>query len=95
MTMLQLWAPRHLLARVMSVMLLAMSGTFPISAVLSGWAVDRLGVSVLFPVAGCAIIGAILWAVAQPTFRNVIRRRRRKNWKRCPARPSRPDRGIR
>lgn len=71
MTMLQLWAPRHLLARVMSVMLLAMSGTFPISAALSGWAVDRLGVSVLFPVAGCAIAVAIVWAVAHPTFRNV------------------------
>jgi MFS family permease len=71
MTMLQLWAPRHLLARVMSVMLLAMSGTFPLSAALTGWAVDRFGTSPLFPIAGSAIACAILWAVAQPAFRNV------------------------
>jgi predicted MFS family arabinose efflux permease len=70
-TMLQLWAPPHLLARVMSVMLLAMSGTFPVSAALTGWAAARFGVSALFPIAGCSIAFAILWAVAQPAFRNV------------------------
>ncbi|MFC4531072.1 MFS transporter [Sphaerisporangium dianthi] len=71
MTMVQLWSPRHLLARVMSVMLLAMSGTFPISVALTGWGVERFGVTAFFPIAGCAMALAILWATAQPAFRDV------------------------
>ncbi|GGL05271.1 MFS transporter [Sphaerisporangium melleum] len=71
MTMLQLWAPRHLLARVMSVMLLAMSGTFPISVAVTGWGVERFGVTAFFPIAGLAMALAVVWAAAQPAFREV------------------------
>jgi MFS family permease len=70
MTMLQLWAPRHMLARVMSVMLLAMSGTFPLSVALTGWGVERFGVTAFFPVAGFAMASGVLWAITQPAFRN-------------------------
>ncbi|KAB8194180.1 MFS transporter [Nonomuraea phyllanthi] len=69
-TMLQRWAPRHVLARVMSVILLAMSGTFPLSVAATGWGVERFGVTMFFPVAGCAIALAILWAFSRPAFRN-------------------------
>ncbi|MEV0390015.1 MFS transporter [Nonomuraea sp. NPDC050643] len=70
MTMLQLWAPRPLLARVMSVMLLAMSGTFPLSVAVTGWGVERFGVTAFFPIAGCAMALGMLWAITQPAFRN-------------------------
>ncbi|MFI6599556.1 MFS transporter [Nonomuraea sp. NPDC050536] len=70
MTMLQLWAPRHLLARVMSVMLLAMSGTFPLSVAVTGWGVERYGVAAFFVVAGCAMACGGLWALSRPIFRN-------------------------
>lgn len=70
MTMVQLWAPRHLLARVMSVMLLAMSGTFPLSVAMTGWGVERYGVAAFFVVAGCAMACGGLWALSRPVFRN-------------------------
>ncbi|WP_158088796.1 MFS transporter [Thermoactinospora rubra] len=70
MTMVQLWAPRHLLARVMSVMLLAMSGTFPLSVAVAGWGVERFGVATFFLLAGCSMAAGILWAITQPAFRN-------------------------
>lgn len=70
MTTLQLWAPRHVLARVMSVMLMAMLGTFPLSVAVTGWAVARFGATPSFLIAGAAMAIAILWAATRPAFRN-------------------------
>jgi hypothetical protein len=54
----------------MSVMLMAMLGTFPLSVAVTGWAVARFGVTPSFLIAGSAIAIAILWAATRPAFRN-------------------------
>lgn len=70
MTMLQLWTPRHVLARVMSVLMLATTGTFPVSVAVAGLGVDRFGVAAFFPVAGLAIAIGVLGALTQRAFRD-------------------------
>jgi predicted MFS family arabinose efflux permease len=69
-TMLQIWTPRALLGRVMSVLTLAINCTFPLSVVLAGVGVGRLGVTPFFVVAGSAIILGVAVALTQPGFRN-------------------------
>jgi MFS family permease len=69
-TMLQLWSPPALVGRVMSLVMLAVMGTFPVSVAVAGFAVHRLGSTAFFPVAGAAIAGTVLLALTRPTFRN-------------------------
>jgi MFS family permease len=68
-TVLQRWAPAPLLGRVMSVVMLASFGTFPVSVALAGIIVHRIGPSPFFPVAGGILVLAIAAALAQPKFR--------------------------
>ncbi|WP_329007695.1 MFS transporter [Micromonospora rifamycinica] len=68
-TMLQIWAPRALLGRVMSVVTLAITGVFPLSVMLAGLGVGRLGVAPFFVVAGGAIALGVTVALTQPAFR--------------------------
>ena len=69
MTMLQTWTPRHVLGRIMSVLMLALTGTFPVSVAVSGVLVGRFGVTWFFPVAGGMIFAAVTAAVLSPPFR--------------------------
>ncbi|WAL74416.1 MFS transporter [Kitasatospora sp. YST-16] len=68
-TMLQTWTPARLLGRVMSMVMLAVTGSFPVSVALAGLAVHRLGPAPFFPAAGAVIALAVALALAQPAFR--------------------------
>jgi hypothetical protein len=68
-TLLQRWAPAGVLGRVMSVVMLAALGTFPLSVAISGVLVRQLGPSLFFPVAGAMIAVAIVGALSQREFR--------------------------
>jgi predicted MFS family arabinose efflux permease len=65
-SMLQIWTPRAVLGRVMSVLTLAMVGTFPISVAVTGVGVEHIGVTAFFPAAGAVMFAAL----SQPAFRN-------------------------
>ncbi|WLQ37027.1 MFS transporter [Streptomyces castrisilvae] len=69
-TMLQVWAPSALIGRVMSLVMLAVMGTFPISVAVAGFGVRHLGAAPFFPVAGGAIALTVLGALTQRVFRD-------------------------
>lgn len=69
-TLVQRWAPPRLLGRVMSVVMLAGLGSFPLSVAVSGVLVRHLGPSPFFPVAGAVVAVAILGALTQAEFRD-------------------------
>lgn len=68
-TMLQRWAPKRLLGRVMSLVMLASMGTFPVSVAVSGVLVRALGPVAFFPVAGLVLALAILGSLSQRELR--------------------------
>jgi predicted MFS family arabinose efflux permease len=70
LTLLQRWAPAALLGRVMSVVMLAALGIFPVSVAVAGIVVRRLGPVPFFPVAAAALIATILGALTQREFRS-------------------------
>ena len=70
LTLLQRWAPPQLLGRVMSVVMLAGMGTFPLSVAVSGLLVRHIGPTPFFPVAGASLALAILGALSQREFRD-------------------------
>ena len=70
LTLVQRWAPPRLLGRVMSVIMLAGLGSFPLSAAVSGVLVHRLGPSPFFPVAAATVAVAVLGAMSQREFRD-------------------------
>jgi len=69
-TLVQRWAPPRLLGRVMSVVMLAGLGSFPLSVAVSGVLVRHLGPSPFFPVAGAVVAAAVLGALSQREFRD-------------------------
>lgn len=68
-TLLQHWAPPSLLGRVMSLVMLAAIGTFPVSVALSGMIVKGIGPAPFFPAAGAVLALTVLLAATQPQFR--------------------------
>jgi predicted MFS family arabinose efflux permease len=70
LTLIQRWAPPRLLGRVMSVVMLAGLGTFPLSVAVSGVLVHRLGPSPFFPVAAATVAIAILSAMSWREYRD-------------------------
>jgi predicted MFS family arabinose efflux permease len=70
LTLVQRWAPPPLLGRVMSVIMLAGLGSFPLSVAVSGVLVHRLGPSPFFPVAAATVAIAVLGAMSQREFRD-------------------------
>jgi predicted MFS family arabinose efflux permease len=68
-TLLQQWAPAALLGRIMSVVMLASMGTFPVSVAVSGVLVRAFGPVPFFPVAGAVLAVAILGALTQREVR--------------------------
>jgi MFS family permease len=70
LTLVQRWAPPRLLGRVMSVIMLAGLGSFPLSVAVSGVLVHRLGPSPFFPVAAATVALSVLGATSQREFRD-------------------------
>ncbi|HEY7145721.1 MAG TPA: MFS transporter [Streptosporangiaceae bacterium] len=68
-TLLQQWAPPALLGRVMSLIMLAAMGMFPVSVAVSGVAVREFGPRPFFPVAGAVLGVAALLALTQRVLR--------------------------
>lgn len=68
-TALQKWTPPRLLGRIMSLIMLASLGTFPISVAATGLLVGNLGPAPFFPIAGALLGLAVLGALTQRTFR--------------------------
>jgi MFS family permease len=71
LTVIQRWAPPHLLGRVMSLVMLAGMGSFPLSVAVSGVLVHHLGPSPFFPVGAATVAIAILGAMSQRAFRDL------------------------
>jgi predicted MFS family arabinose efflux permease len=69
-TLVQQWAPAALLGRVMSVLMLASMGSFPVSVALAGVLVRALGPVPFFPVAGAVLAVAIPGALTQREARD-------------------------
>ena len=70
LTLIQRWAPPRLLGRVMSLVMLAGMGSFPLSVAVSGVLVHRLGPSPFFPVAAATVAIAVLGAISQREYRD-------------------------
>ncbi len=69
-TLLQQWAPAQSIGRIMSLLLLASFGTFPISVVLAGVLVRHLHAAPFFPIAGIMLGVVILFAFSRRDMRN-------------------------
>ena len=65
-TILQQQAPRHLLGRLMALLLFASLGLYPFSVALAGLITARLGPVVLFPLSGAMMLLAALFGWLQP-----------------------------
>jgi predicted MFS family arabinose efflux permease len=72
-TLLQRWAPPGSLGRVMSLVLLASVGAYPVSVALAGLLVPELGPGPFFPVAAIFTTVAVLGALTQAQFRDLGR----------------------
>jgi MFS family permease len=68
-TLLQQWAPPRLLGRVMSLIMLATTGIYPLSVAVGGVLVRRLGPSPIFPIAAVLIVLPVLAALTQREMR--------------------------
>lgn len=69
-TLLQKWAPAQMLGRVMSLLMLASMGTFPVSVAVAGVLVKTIGSAPFFPVAGASLAAAVLAALTQRVVRD-------------------------
>lgn len=69
-SMMQVWAPRALLARVMSVIMFGVVGLFPVSVAVTGLIVRGIGPKAFFPVAGIVTALAVAALFASPAVRH-------------------------
>jgi MFS family permease len=70
-TLLQQWAPPELLGRVMSMIMLASMGSFPVSVAISGFLVDKFGPEPFFPVGAVTLTLAVIYALCRPEIRTL------------------------
>jgi MFS family permease len=70
-TLLQQWAPPQLLGRVMSMIMLASMGSFPVSVAISGFLVDKFGPDPFFPVGAVVLTLAVIVALCRPEIRTL------------------------
>jgi len=71
LTVIQLVIPRHLMGRIMGLLLFASFGTYPISVALSGVLTNHFGPVILFPVSGLMLGLAILFGMTQKELREL------------------------
>lgn len=69
-TLIQQWSPAAMLGRVMSLLMLASLGIFPVSVAISGLLVRALGPVPFFPAAGATLILGLIIALASSEVRN-------------------------
>ncbi len=70
-TLLQQQAPRHLLGRLLAILMVATLGLYPFSVALAGIISARIGPQVLFPVSGAMMLGAALFGLMQHEIRKL------------------------
>jgi MFS family permease len=70
-TLMQQWAPPKLLGRVMSMIMLASMGTFPVSVALTGLLVDKFGPDPFFPMGAIVLTLAVIVALCRPEIRTL------------------------
>lgn len=71
LTVLQRWAPPWLLGKVMSLVLIAAMGVFPLSAALTGILIRHVGPAVFFPLAGLTLVGTLVIGLASRQVREL------------------------
>jgi len=71
MTVIQGIIPRHLMGRIMGILLFATFGTYPISVALGGVLTNRLGPVILFPFSGLILGLTLLFAISQRELREL------------------------
>lgn len=64
-TIIQQIIPRHLLGRVMGVIMFGSLGSYPLSVVIVGIVVARAGPSIIFPIGGAMLFLAVLYGLFQ------------------------------
>ncbi len=70
-TLLQQQAPRHLMGRLMAVLMIATLGLYPFSVVLAGVVSTHAGPQVLFPISGALMLLAALFGLSQREIRRL------------------------
>jgi MFS family permease len=68
-TAFQRWAPRKLLGRLMSFILLGSFGIFPASVLIGGLVVHSFGPAIFFPLAAAMLALTLLFAISRPEWR--------------------------
>jgi len=69
-TLIQQWSPAAVLGRVMSLLMLASLGVFPVSVAVSGLLVRALGPVPFFPAAGATLVLGLIIALSSSEVRN-------------------------
>lgn len=70
-TLLQRWAPPGSLGRVMSLVLVASLGAYPVSVAIAGFVVPQFGAGPFFPLTAIFSTVAVLGALTQAQFRDL------------------------
>lgn len=70
-TLVQQWAPPDLLGRVMSMIMLASMGVFPLSVAISGFLVDKFGPVPFFPFGAITLLLAVTVGVCRREIRTL------------------------
>lgn len=70
-TLLQQQAPRHLMGRLMAVLMIATLGLYPFSVALAGVVSTHAGPQILFPVSGALMLLAALFGLSQKEIRHL------------------------
>jgi MFS family permease len=70
-TLVQQWAPPDLLGRVMSMIMLASMGSFPLSVSVSGLLVAKFGPGPFFPAGAIVLVLAVIFAVCRREIRTL------------------------
>jgi MFS family permease len=69
-TLIQRWAPPAMLGRVWGLLILASTGSFPVSTFVAGVLAGHLGPTPVFPIAGALLMLSILYGLSQREFRD-------------------------
>jgi MFS family permease len=70
-TLLQQQAPRHLMGRLMAVLMIATLGLYPFSVALAGIVSTHAGPLILFPISGTLMLLAALFGLSQKEIRRL------------------------
>jgi hypothetical protein len=71
LTVIQMIIPRHLMGRIMGILMFASFGTYPLSVALAGVLTTRFGPQILFPYSGLVLALAILYGITQRALREL------------------------